>query len=334
MVVDAPRQRLGNPFDRAQIGQPRTPDRLRRPEMGQQRALARRAHPGTVERRGQPPWPASRGARRSQSGAPRRAGAGRNRAPGRCDRSAKGRAPGRWNSSLPASRSIPLATPTTGTSPARDRPALRPPRRPAPRRHRSTEGRASRLRPVRVFLQRRLKRRSSTSFIIPKSSPGDRSSPRMLNLRYCFFEAFGPGHDHRAHRMWRPGYASCRRPRSAPAARRARRPRPAPPAACPAPAVSAMRRPSAWRALRIARDQLGLLAPLRHEDLAPFARPSPTAPPASRSASSIGWLSRMPSAASCRHRTGQERRPAFLAPRRPRRCAGRSPGCPSSDGRG
>jgi transposase len=48
----------------------------------------------------------------------------------------------------------------------------------------------------------RLKRRVSTSFIMPKSSPGVSSSPLMLNLRYCvLLEPVRPRHDHRAHRI-------------------------------------------------------------------------------------------------------------------------------------
>ena len=45
----------------------------------------------------------------------------------------------------------------------------------------------------------RLKRRSSTSRIMPKSSPGVSSAERMLNLRYWFFwKPSWPGDDHGA----------------------------------------------------------------------------------------------------------------------------------------
>jgi hypothetical protein len=57
---------------------------------------------------------------------------------------------------------------------------------PAPPSISRRSGQASVSRSGSSF-SRRWNRRVSTSFIIPKSSPGVRSSPRMLNLRYCDF---------------------------------------------------------------------------------------------------------------------------------------------------
>ena len=69
----------------------------------------------------------------------------------------------------------------------RDRSALPLDKRPVARRHRGARHIRRRTNAPPDSLISRLKRRSSTSRIIAKSSPGVRSAERMLNLRYWFF---------------------------------------------------------------------------------------------------------------------------------------------------
>ena len=104
--------------DAFEIGQPGAGDAAGRAEMVQQRLLAPRADAGDlVERRAcRSPWSAARGGCRWRSDAPRRAAAAGNRAPGRAARALNGGRPGRKKRSRPASRSGPLAMPTTATS--------------------------------------------------------------------------------------------------------------------------------------------------------------------------------------------------------------------------
>ena len=159
-------------------------DRLDRAEMLQQRALARRPDAGDLVERVLADLALALLARwrRWRSGAPRRAGAGRSRAPGSRARSMKGARPGMKNFSRPASRSGPLAMPTSDTSvDAELGQRLRAPHRAGPGRRRSARGRARRegssaasgrrpralAPPSASSLTRRAKRRCSTSRIMP-----------------------------------------------------------------------------------------------------------------------------------------------------------------------
>ena len=107
---------------------------------------------------------------------------------------ARGRWPGRWNSSLPWSRSSPLATPIRGMS-STPISAMIPATAdtcPAPPSISSRSGQASDWRSGSSF-SRWEKRRVRTSRIMPKSSPGVISVPLMLNLRYwLFIQPSGP----------------------------------------------------------------------------------------------------------------------------------------------
>ena len=222
MIVNRSRHPLGNAVDRHQILHRGAADRLGGAEM---HAAARACASGRCRRsRRAGSWPspscAARDASRWRSGAPRRAGAGRNRAPDRARAAMKESRPGTKKRSRPASRSAPLAMPIATTRSAMPRSA-RIARTadiwPWPPSIRTRSGQAGKApvsssirRPAPVDAPARLrlapcsfisreKRRSITSRIMPKSSPGVMSVERMLNLRYWFFdEAFRPGDDHGA----------------------------------------------------------------------------------------------------------------------------------------
>ena len=89
---------------------------------------------------------------------------------------------------------MPLATPITATSsmPSSESAAQAAATCPWPPSISTRSGQASLCRSGSSRASR-AKRRVSTSRIIPKSSPGVRSAPRMLNLRYCdFISPSGP----------------------------------------------------------------------------------------------------------------------------------------------
>ena len=185
-------------------------DRLEGAEMLQQRALAASARCPAISSsrpRGYPSC-AARGASRWRSGAPRRAAAGRNRAPGRAAAVGTASRPGMKKRLAPgiAVRALgdrrPAARSSTPSSASASRTAVICPcrRRSAPGRARADARSSSSAAPTsrrpavgmsaaaRGALARSAARSgaSITSRIMPKSSPGVRSSERMLNLRYWF----------------------------------------------------------------------------------------------------------------------------------------------------
>jgi hypothetical protein len=344
-------QRLGRVFvppvarvqDRAgdllgqQVHRPRPRHRLGRAEMRQQRALARRA-PRPAPRRAawrRRPWRASPGARRWRSGAPRPAGAGRSRAPGRSWRSAKGG--GRGGGTPPCRR--------RGRCPwRRRRPGCRrPPDRPDAGHRRDLPGAAVDQQKVGPgspsrsgsSFSSRSKRRVSTSFIMPKSSPGVRSVAADVELAVLALdEPVRPGDDHRADGV---GALDMAVVVDLDPARRASSPKAS---ASPASSFAAPRpRPCAGQAFAgVAQRRSRPVRPSRPaaaRAVRPCARRGRTAASWTRSSlSRWGATAGSAAAAACRRRTGRGRPPGsrLLGARAGAR--DRSRGCPSSGWRG
>ena len=269
IIVDAARHRGRDARRLFEILERRAAHRPRGAEMHQQGALAARADAGDVVERvgGEALGALLRGARRSRSGAPRRAAAG-----GR-------RAPASWAAASPRARRAD-GTPRArrcGRALGDRRPPARRGRRhpPAPRRPRSSwplppsissrSGQSPLVRSGSSFSSRAKRRREHLAH---HREIVARRGLRPLDVELAILvlaEALGPGDDHRADRVGAHDVAVVIDLDPLAAARAARTVRRARAGCAPGCVVSASRRSSASSALRCAcRISLRLLAALRH----------------------------------------------------------------------